>query len=65
MHLFSRPEYRSEFTRFLEEFRQQNPSIAEQQSAGLALLWKESPLEPDRMQRANASTVKRGAYPYE
>lgn len=65
MHLFSRPEYRSEFTRFLEEFRQQNPSITDQQNAGLALLWRESLLDPDWVQRANASRVKRSAYPYE
>ena len=65
MRLFSRPEYRSEFTRFLDEFRQQNPSITEQQNTGLALLWGKSPLDLDWMQRANASQVKRGAYPYE
>ncbi|MEA5098667.1 MAG: DUF3460 family protein [Burkholderiaceae bacterium] len=65
MHLFNRPEYLSEFTRFLDEFRQSRPHIAEEQRAGLALLWDKAPIDLDRMQRTDAARTNRGAYVYE
>ena len=65
MHLFSRPEYESEFTHFLNEFKQRHLEIPEQQRAGRALLWDKAPIDLDQRQRAAASCITRGAYAYD
>lgn len=57
--------YESEFTEFLEQLKRNHPELAEQQQAGLALLWDKAPLDLNRLQRDRASHIKRGAYAYQ
>ncbi|MBS1169875.1 MAG: hypothetical protein H6R01_793 [Burkholderiaceae bacterium] len=65
MNLFAKPEYRSEFTLFIDEWKARDPGVAERQTAGRALLWDQSPQEPEHAQRAAASQVRRKAYVYD
>lgn len=39
MSLFGRPHYTSEFTQFLEQYKQDHPGLEARQRAGRALLW--------------------------
>lgn len=39
MHLFRRPDYTSEATRFLSDLKAKKPLLEAQQLAGRALLW--------------------------
>ena len=39
MHLFRRPDYRSEATQFLTELKAKHPELIAQQATGLSLLW--------------------------
>ena len=65
MHIFSKPKYESSFTLFLNAYKQRNPTVQEDQRAGLALLWDKMPIDKNEHDRAAASTVKRSAYVYE
>ncbi|MFC5475050.1 DUF3460 family protein [Paraherbaspirillum soli] len=56
--------YASEFSKFLEELKQQHPEIEEHQREGFALLWDRPPLDLEEQERANASEVKPKAYVY-
>ena len=64
MNLFARPEYESDFTLWLNAWKQRDPDISEGQRAGLALLWNKQPIDPDERRRARASAVKRPSYSY-
>ena len=39
MHIFRRPHYESEITRFIQKMRDEKPSLEAGQLAGRALLW--------------------------
>ena len=39
MNIFRRPHYNSEITNFIEQMRQQKPTLEAEQRAGRALLW--------------------------
>jgi hypothetical protein len=39
MHIFRRPDYRSEATQFLDGLKTANPAVDAGQRKGLALLW--------------------------
>ena len=64
MNLFSRPEYESEFTHFLQELKRRDPAIEEGQRAGRALLWDKAPIDLEERQRVAASKVKLDGYSY-
>ena len=40
MHIFRRPDYRSDATVFLTEIKEARPELVKQQATGLALLWE-------------------------
>ncbi|MDR7376027.1 hypothetical protein J2X19_000685 [Rhodoferax ferrireducens] len=42
MSIFRRPDYTSEATQFIEQLKQQKPSLEAEQLAGRALLWDKS-----------------------
>ncbi|MBS1187577.1 MAG: hypothetical protein H6R04_1595 [Burkholderiaceae bacterium] len=65
MNLFAKPEYRSEFTLFIDQWKARDPGVAERQTAGRALLWNRPQQEPERAQRAAASQVRRKSYVYD
>ncbi len=39
MHIFRRPDYRSDATVFIDELKTKRPDLVEQQAVGRALLW--------------------------
>jgi hypothetical protein len=39
MHIFRRPDYKSDTTQFLEQLKQAQPTLASEQRSGRALLW--------------------------
>lgn len=65
MNLFARPEYESEFTQFLKDWKQRDPGLQQRQNAGRALLLDKAPLDPEQCARTKASAVKRRPYAYE
>ncbi|HCY64356.1 MAG TPA: DUF3460 domain-containing protein [Oxalobacteraceae bacterium] len=58
-------QYESEVTRFINELKQKNPQLEEQQRTGRALLWDKAPLDLDARRRAEESRVKQQAYVYQ
>jgi hypothetical protein len=64
MSLIKQSGYVSEFTSFLNELKQQNPTLEAEQQAGRARLWDKQKLDLDEMRRAQASRVKQKAYVY-
>ena len=65
MNIFARPAYDSEFTQFLNAWKQRDPAVQENQRIGLALLWDKPPVNLEERRRATDSAVKRSAYVYE
>ena len=57
--------YQSEITQFIEELKQKNPALEEQQRIGRALLWDKDPIDLDATDRARASGVKQQPYVYQ
>lgn len=57
--------YVSDFTKFLTELKQKDPTLEEKQRAGRALLWDKAPLDLDARKRAEESRVKQQAYVYQ
>lgn len=39
MHIFRRPDFKSDTTQFLEQLKQAQPTLASEQRSGRALLW--------------------------
>ncbi len=37
--IFRRPDYRSEYTQFMDQLKEKKPQLLDQQIAGRALLW--------------------------
>ena len=65
MNIFARPAYESEFTQFLNEWKQRDPAIQEGQRVGLALRWDKSPSDLEDLRPSASSALKRSAYVYE
>ncbi|OWW19830.1 DUF3460 family protein [Noviherbaspirillum denitrificans] len=57
--------YVSDFTKFLTEMKQNNPSIEEKQRAGRAILWDKAPIDLDLRRREQESRVKQQPYVYQ
>lgn len=57
--------YVSEFTKFLDELKQKDPTLDEKQRAGRALLWDKAPLDLDARRREEESRVNQQAYVYQ
>jgi hypothetical protein len=57
--------YESEITQFINQLKQKNPALEEQQRAGRALLWDKDPIDLDATDRTRASRVDQQAYVYQ
>ena len=57
MRFFARPEYRSEFTRFLDEWKAKRPDVETRQASGRALLWDTGFIDLDEQRRLTESKV--------
>lgn len=58
-------EYVSDFTKFLNELKQKNPTLEEKQRAGRAIWWDKAPIDLDARRRAEESRIKQQAYVYQ
>lgn len=56
--------YQSELDQLFQELKKKDPSLAEQQRKGMALLWNKEPLNLDIQSRDNQSRLKQPAYVY-
>ncbi|AEK63306.1 hypothetical protein CFter6_4305 [Collimonas fungivorans] len=57
--------YQSDITKFVEELKQKNPKLEEQQLAGRALLWDKTPIDLDSQLRSKESRVDQQPYVYQ
>jgi len=57
--------YVSEFTKFLNEMKSQDPGIEQRQREGRSLLWDKAPIDMDATKRARESRVKQHSYVYQ
>ena len=57
--------YQSDITKFVEELKEKNPKLEEQQRAGRALLWDKTPIDLDSQQRTEESRVEQQPYVYQ
>lgn len=57
--------YVSDFTKFLTELKQNNPSLEEKQRAGRAIWWDKAPIDLDARRREQESRVKQKPYVYQ
>ncbi len=57
--------YQSEFTKFLAEMKQKNPSLESEQREGRNLLWDKPPIDLEDMKRDEVTRVKQQAYVYQ
>lgn len=56
--------YQSEVTQFLNQLKQDDPKLADEQRKGLALLWDKAPIDLDERAEQQASRVKQTPYVY-
>lgn len=57
--------YVSEFTQFMNGYLSENPTVAQGQAEGRALLWDKAPLDLDERARQAQSRVAQKPYPYQ
>jgi len=57
--------YVSDFTKFLNELKQSNPSLEEKQRAGRAIWWDKQPIDLDARRREQESRVNQNSYVYQ
>jgi aspartate ammonia-lyase len=57
--------YESELTQFINELKQKNPALEEQQRAGRGLLWDKPPIDLGETERTQDSRVRQQAYVYQ
>lgn len=64
---FSKQEsnYQSEFTKFLNEMKREDPQLEQKQRAGRAIFWDKQPIDLDARKRAEESRVKQQPYVYQ
>ncbi|HJV51001.1 MAG TPA: DUF3460 family protein [Noviherbaspirillum sp.] len=58
-------KYESEFTKFLKELKQKDPTLEQKQREGRSIWWDKAPIDLDARRRAEASRVKQQAYVYQ
>lgn len=56
--------YVSEITTFIQQLRQERPTLEEEQRKGRALLWDKAPLDLEQRRRTESAKVKQQAYVY-
>jgi hypothetical protein len=56
--------YQSDITKFLNELKQQRPTLEEEQRRGRALLWDKLPVDLEERARQQASRVTQTPYAY-
>ncbi len=56
--------YQSEVTQFLNQLKQDDPKLADEQRKGRALLWDKAPIDLDERAEQQASRVKQTPYVY-
>ncbi len=56
--------YQSEITQFLNQLKQQKPTLEEEQRKGRALLWDKQPLDLDERTAPQRARVKQTPYVY-
>jgi hypothetical protein len=56
--------YQSDITKFLNELKQQRPTLEEDQRRGRALLWDKQPIDLEERARQHASRVEQTPYVY-
>jgi hypothetical protein len=50
--------YESEFSRFINDFKQKNPEIELKQQIGRSLLWDKTPIDLDTQRRFGESRIR-------
>jgi hypothetical protein len=56
--------YQSDITQFLNQLKQQNDTLEDEQRRGRALLWDKQPIDLNECAEQQASHVKQTAYAY-
>jgi hypothetical protein len=56
--------YQSDITKFINEMKQQRPTLEEEQRHGRALLWDKQPIDLEERTRQQTSRVKQTPYVY-
>lgn len=57
--------YQSEFTKFLTEMKQKNPTLESDQREGRDRLWDKPPIDLEDIKRDEIARVKQQAYVYQ
>jgi hypothetical protein len=57
--------YESDFTRFLNELKAQDPTLEQKQRAGRAIWWDRPPIDLDARKRELESRLKQQPYVYQ
>ncbi len=57
--------YESEFTKFIQELKKNQPELEARQRQGRALLWDKEPRSLDDQERTRDSRIKQQAYVYQ
>ncbi|RYH66904.1 MAG: DUF3460 family protein [Alcaligenaceae bacterium] len=64
MSIFARPHYTSDATQFIEQMRQQKPTLEAEQRAGRALLWDKQ-IDRQTQNEIDAGDVAQQPYVYQ
>ena len=64
MSIFARPHYQSEITNFIEQMKEQKPTLEAEQRAGRALLWDRD-IDRDEQAEYGAARVAQQPYVYQ
>ncbi|WP_153099779.1 DUF3460 family protein [Paraburkholderia hayleyella] len=56
--------YQSDITQFLNQLKEQKPSLEAEQRQGRLLLWDKAPVDLDERERQQASRVEQTPYVY-
>jgi hypothetical protein len=56
--------YQSDITQFINQMKEQKPSLEEEQRKGRALLWDKQPIDLDERSEIKTSRVEQTSYVY-
>jgi hypothetical protein len=59
-----RAMYQSDITQFLNQLKQQKPTLEEEQRRGRSLLWDKQPIDLEERSKQQASRVNQTSYVY-
>ena len=62
--IFRRPDYKSEYTQFMDQLKAKKPQLVEQQRAGRALLW-DKPQDREAQAEFKEARVPQQPYVYQ